>query len=1647
MGVWNSVKTMRLLSTLAATVLALLVIGCQDDKPPGVPDVPKQGHVDPRDACATPNAGCSCKEAHRVVECGQVQRRSGGQTWCSIGHRTCGEDGLWGDCEIEGLKVLETASGGPRAQSLGTAQACDNNPCDPFCQQIVDSGGDLDLPPGLQETASGGITLKGKASDGDTTCTEVEAVPATQTLTVTGLPAGASGNGLRGEYFTGTFDDGIPADAVADVIRTDGPIDFAWVDAPADGVPEDGFSVRWTGWIRPSVTQAYQLCTVSDDGVRLWLGNGAEPVIDNWTEHEPTTDCTTSPGPVLTAGTLYKVRLELFERWGGAIAQLSWRHAGAPGGEVIPAANLMPPDGNELGAGIVVAPPAAEVALHGLPAGCFAGPIEAAWNVDRPERARIDETGRVTLLSAVAGDITATGHVGELSASATVTVRVEVKDERSAPSGAVAAFAAAPSGTDPMEVLYPYADTVFPLGLRAPTIQWDRRGVAGDAVKLSLRFPATGPATFSWSKVLREPDTGRYTIPQEVWSSFEASAKGQAAVYSVQRVTRGRARPAVTRPISFASAPLPGKIYYTQYGRDDDSTLAMVADPGSATSALPVFDGDAGGTVMRRRCPACHSVSADGTLFATVDRRYSANGGLSKIDSSGAFTRLTDYSRTLSPYRDGADDFRGFAWAALTPDGKYALAANNFWGNTFERVVGVDVATRSVSLPGGFLSGGSGTGLLAKYYANTTLSGPDYRRTDPKVDFDWGTASPGGAVPATFSAAWSGEVQAYTSEPYTFAVTSSGGFRLSVGGTLLLDEPSNAALQTFTQTTPLVRGQRTPIELEFIDNGPGPNSLRLSWSTPTIPQELVPQTQLYPNDGWHGLLATYYAQPNFTAPFITERLESNLDADFGAGGPRPGVVEDDWSAIYRGQLQAPARGDLSICASSTDEVTVLVGGITRIDESGPYDGCSAPFAVTEGARYDLEVRFREATGDAALSLSWQLPGAVPVREIVPSERLTPPAGWTVPTHGLTATYYDTEDFNRSLPTGATTRATRRIEANADLTWGEYRPEFSSALTENDTFSSRLTGQLDAPCDGVYEFEVAGSQGGRLWLDGVRVSHLWSEGTQLGAQWLAQGRHDLKLDHRAGGGAAYVNLRWKPPCGGATSFSAIPTENLFPDGDRGLAGYVLAGGDNGNDHGYFIWQTPTTPGNALDVTDTSPGRWGLGASVMMVPSFAPDGSKLVFVDGDSAGGNGWRKGLSTFAFDRAARVFKDRKTVVSTWPLGDTLKWPAFESDSRSVIYQATVPADACCRTDGLSKYGYMGPSNYFEDPGRLFSVDTAAAEPVPVELARLNSGERPLDRNKAYQATVAPQVAGGYRWAVFASTRPYGNTLNLEGQQDFSNTAAYTPISDYANLQSMLWIAAIDDAPSSTTDRSHPAFFLPTQNFSTSAASGYSNERAYWVGEACREPGSGPESACEVDEDCCGAATGAAVCRVDAPGQAPLTRHCFRIPTGGDCADLGEACSASSQCCDGSACIDGSCVTPPPFSTYEPANFERIYTSNCGAGQKVDWTFFDYKARVPGPDAAIEFYAESSDDPEAFQSLPRYPATVDLPGVTRLGVQEPPGDLNDWTRITLDQPLVAAGIVERKYLKITMRLVPNSAQVAAPLLTEWRQSFSCPPGE
>ncbi|WP_425280421.1 PA14 domain-containing protein [Paenibacillus camerounensis] len=128
-------------------------------------------------------------------------------------------------------------------------------------------------------------------------------------------------NGLTGEYFKNMTLSGTPA-----LVRNDAQLNFSWRQGAPDPVlPVDGFSIRWSGLIKPAYSETYQIFTNSDDGIRVWI-NGTS-VIDSWMKQSGTER---TGSITLQAGQLYDIKVEYYENAGDASARLMWQSPSQP---------------------------------------------------------------------------------------------------------------------------------------------------------------------------------------------------------------------------------------------------------------------------------------------------------------------------------------------------------------------------------------------------------------------------------------------------------------------------------------------------------------------------------------------------------------------------------------------------------------------------------------------------------------------------------------------------------------------------------------------------------------------------------------------------------------------------------------------------------------------------------------------------------------------------------------------------------------------------------------------------------------------------------------------------------------------------------------------------------------------------------------------------------------------------------------------------------------------------------------------------------------------------------------------------------------------------------------------------------------------
>lgn len=142
---------------------------------------------------------------------------------------------------------------------------------------------------------------------------------------------------------------------------------------------------------------------------------------------------------------------------------------------------------------------------------------------------------------------------------------------------------------------------------------------------------------------------------------------------------------------------------------------------------------------------------------------------------------------------------------------------------------------------------GNGDGLTGAYYGNMNLTGsPTVTEIDPTINFDWNGDSPVNGVPGNnWSGEWTGTIEPLGSGNYKFYTTSDDGVRLWINGNLVIDDWTDHGSTVDTSAAiALVGGQKYSIKLDFYQDQGG-SLLQLSWSSPGLPTEIVPTSQMY----------------------------------------------------------------------------------------------------------------------------------------------------------------------------------------------------------------------------------------------------------------------------------------------------------------------------------------------------------------------------------------------------------------------------------------------------------------------------------------------------------------------------------------------------------------------------------------------------------------------------------------------------------------------------------------------------------------------------------------------------------------------------------------------------------------------------------
>ena len=270
----------------------------------------------------------------------------------------------------------------------------------------------------------------------------------------------------------------------------------------------------------------------------------------------------------------------------------------------------------------------------------------------------------------------------------------------------------------------------------------------------------------------------------------------------------------------------------------NSSTLLSRDNPGGAVKfSLP--------TVVNGKVyvPAEYGISVFGLTGLLAAPVIQPNGG--------AFTNAVTVS--LSDAAAGASLYFTLDGSEPSTNSTPYTAPFMLTNNTLVQAIAASQGAISDVAGASFLNtaaSGSGLGLLGAYYSGRlamfTLP-VTLVRTDAVIDFNWKSAPPSPKVSRTeFTARWTGSVQPQFSETYTFTTWTDAGTRLWINGQLLIDAWSNQPATSHRASMPMVAQQLYNIEMDYYYHGQGVPVAQLSWSSPSTPLQVIPQSQLYP---------------------------------------------------------------------------------------------------------------------------------------------------------------------------------------------------------------------------------------------------------------------------------------------------------------------------------------------------------------------------------------------------------------------------------------------------------------------------------------------------------------------------------------------------------------------------------------------------------------------------------------------------------------------------------------------------------------------------------------------------------------------------------------------------------------------------------
>lgn len=278
-----------------------------------------------------------------------------------------------------------------------------------------------------------------------------------------------------------------------------------------------------------------------------------------------------------------------------------------------------------------------------------------------------------------------------------------------------------------------------------------------------------------------------------------------------------------------------------------------------------------------------------------------------------------------------------------------------------------------------------------------------------------------------------------------------------------------------------------------------------------------------------------------------EREEKN----FGLVEAPPAGLEYPIEATWTGQIVAPAFARYRFEITGSGPGTLVIDGTEVVGTGQDASGGNGEIILARGPH---EVKFTGTIPKEgnALSLLWSAGGSQPsevARKYI----------WSGPGRGLLAEVrqFSPDPFGEPPPDTPGSGNPPVFGRRVDGFLGFKAPH--DVLAQGGAFAANWSGDLLAPADGTYSFEVVSNGGGVLLIDGKEVVNnrqAANAGGQVGATGLVDlsaGTHRIEVRYNWGGnGIGILEVFWTPPGG---QRALIPPDVLRTSGGAWKPGTI------------------------------------------------------------------------------------------------------------------------------------------------------------------------------------------------------------------------------------------------------------------------------------------------------------------------------------------------------------------------------------------------------------------------------------------------------------------------------------------------------------